>query len=140
MASLLLLLAMVVVVSGCSAVGDESAGLSALTASVGATVTTHAATSASEFGHRIFRVEDDPTAANNFVAALKRLGDPHVLQDEGAAIHIGGQICTDLDEGKSADQVVAQWEPLLTTEWAAKYVFLAVGNLCQDNAAKLPSF
>ncbi|MFE3192662.1 DUF732 domain-containing protein [Nocardia sp. NPDC059240] len=140
MAPLLPLLAMLVVVSGCSAVGDQPAVLSAWTVPVSATVPTHPATPASEPGHRIFRAEDNPTAANNFVAALKHAGDPHVLQDEATAIQIGGQICTDLDAGNSADQVVAQWEPPLTTEWASKYVFLAVGNLCQDNATKLPSF
>ncbi|MGW4245593.1 DUF732 domain-containing protein [Nocardia sp. NPDC004722] len=140
MAPLLPLLAMLAVVPGCSAGGDQPAALSALTAPVSATATIHTATSASEPGHRIFRAEDNPTAANNFVTALKRLGDPHVLQDEATAIHIGGQICTDLDEGTSADQLVAQWTPPLTTDWATQYVFLAIGNLCQDNTTKLPSF
>ncbi|MFE5290228.1 DUF732 domain-containing protein [Nocardia sp. NPDC056611] len=106
------------------------------------TITTTAAqatTAASKPGSRIFGLSDNQTAALDYLTTLEDRHAPFVSDDRLLALHRGGEICVDLDNGMSFSDLVASWKPELREDGAKLYVRAAVEKLCQDNRSKVPA-
>ncbi|MFE5290430.1 DUF732 domain-containing protein [Nocardia sp. NPDC056611] len=132
---MLIVLAALLASAACTSADEKSQAVSSGTTTRAATTTS--AKPASAPGNRIYDFKDNPSAAGAFVAQLQNQYAPKVSEDAELAVHRGGEICSALDKGVTADQLVGKWTPMLTDRGARLYISAAVDNLCQDNKSKV---